>query len=235
MKESLKSDSHLKKYINNSDWDSIGKIQSRTITIIELYRKVFKRDCLPDEKQYWTMCGAHFNRDGPLVGEFGHIIKDKLIKPYQFYGIDREKIIIDNNIKMYPDVKWIHGDFLEIIESTHLRGEFNPEIINYDGILQPKNGTKYLKFIMKFIDHNISNSLLLISNFILVNPYTYDQKYRYTIDNTIDRLKQIYWFPKHWNVIPQAYVYPGASKNNKTEMGMIMFVKEKHDINNIIY
>lgn len=223
------SQQHIPKYVTDCEWDSIAKVQSRIITIIDLYRQVFKRNSIPDDKQYWSMCGAHFNRDGPLKGELGHLTETGLISPTQFNGVDRELSIIEANQDLHPDINWFHGDFLEVMEEEYLEGRFNPVIINYDGVMQPKRGSSYLKDIMKFIDHNISDELLLIANFILINPYTFEEKYQYTIHDAIKALKDIYWIPKHWGTMHQAYVYPGSSKNNRTEMGMIMFIKEKHN------
>jgi hypothetical protein len=222
------------KYIDNCEWDSINKVQSRIITIIDLYRHVFKREKIPEEKQYWSMCGAHFNKDGPIKGELGHITEVGLISPIQFNGVDRESDIIEKNRKLLPNIKWYHGDFLDVMEAAEKKGDFDPAIINYDGVMQPNFGTKYLKQIMKFIDYNVINELLLIANFILINPYTYAENTRFTIYDVMERMKKIYWFPKHWKIVPQAYTYPGASKNNKTVMGMIMFIKDIHDPYNII-
>lgn len=222
-------------YVHNCQWDSIQKVQSRIITIIELYRYIFKRKSIPPTKQYWSMCGAHFNKHGPLNGEFGHMTESGLIQPHQFHGIDRELSIIGTNKQLFPKTKWYCGDFLEVMEKKLIRGKFHPRIINYDGVMQPKFGTQYLKLIMKFIDHNIKDKLLLVTNFILTNPYTHSDDYAFTISDTLKQLSSIYWLPDHWVIVPQAYTYEGSSLNNRTEMGMIMFVKEEHNINNITY
>lgn len=181
------------------------------------------------------MCGAHFNRDGPIKGELGHLVETGLISTTQFNGVDREETIIKANRDLHSNINWFHGDFLDVMKQETLNHHFNPAIINYDGVMQPKRGAAYLKDIMKFIDHNVSDHLLLISNFILINPYTHAEKYQFTIHDAIKKLKDIYWFPNHWKVIPQAYVYTGVGKNNRTQMGMIMFIKDIHDINNITY
>ena len=220
-------------YVNNCRWDSVGKIDSRTIGIIQLYREIFEEESIPRKNQYWTMCGAHFNRSGPIRGELGHLTDDKLIVSQQYFGVDREKEIIISNAKIHPNVRWLCGDFLDCMERYKTANKFNPRIINYDGVMQPRHGTMYLRKIMKFIDYNVPSEILLVANFVLVNPYTRNQKYRFTINQTIQMLKKIYIAPKHWTVIPQAYVYPGTNTNNYTEMGMIMFYKDNHDIENI--
>jgi hypothetical protein len=181
------------------------------------------------------MCGAHFNESGSIKGELGHLSEAGLISPKQFNGVDRELSIIINNRKLHPNINWFHGDFLEIMEEKCLEGNFNPAIINYDGVMQPRKGTIYLKDIMKFIDCNVEDKVLLITNFILVNPYTSSKKYKFTIEDVLKKLSKIYWIPSHWGVFPQAYTYPGSSPNNATEMGMIMFNKKEHNIDKIYY
>jgi len=216
-------------YVLNCDWDCTAKVQSRIITIIHLYRDIFGVVSIPKGKQYWTMCGAHFNAHGDLDGELGHLLKSGLIRPHQFHGVDREAIIIQRNSDMFPRVKWYHGDFLEVMES---RTNFNPAIINYDGVMQPRFGVRYLKSILKFIDHNIEDELLMIANFLLTNPYTYNEKLTFSIEDTIKELSSIYWIPDHWEIIPQAYTYKRGRGSNSL-MGIVMFIKNKHDMNNI--
>lgn len=221
-------------YVAYSKWDSQKKKDSRDITIVGLFREIFGLNKIPKDSQYWTMCGAHFNAiDGKLDGEFMHLIKRGLITTEQFFGVDREEEIIDRNRELYPDVNWIHGDFLEVMKTYYHDKNFNPAIINYDGVMQPKFGAQYLRDILKFIDFNIPNELILVANFILTNPYSRNEKLKFTPGQTVKALSDIYGFPKHWHPIDQLYSYLGSSINNVCNMGVIMFVKEQHDINNI--
>jgi hypothetical protein len=221
-------------YVAYSKWDSQKKKDSRDITIVGLFREVFGLDKIPKDSQYWTMCGAHFNViDGKLDGEFMHLIKKGLITTEQFFGVDREEEIIKRNQELYPDVRWIHGDFLTVMKEYYHNNNFNPVIINYDGVMQPKFGTQYLRDILKFLDYNMPNELLLTANFILTNPYSRSKKLQFTVSQTVEKLLQIYGLPKHWILIPQAYEYHGSSINNVCEMGVLMFIKQRHNINNI--
>jgi len=222
-------------YVDNCQWDSDLKKNSRVIAIISMYRQFFN-ERLPPDKQYWSMCGAHFNKKGEINGELGHMKDEGLIQPDQFHGVDEVKRIIDRNRKIHPDVKWYHGDFLETMEEiSTIDGKFNPHIINYDGVMLPKFGTQYLSSILNFIDDNVEGELLLTSNFVLKSPYRSNPKYKFTIHDAIAELVKAYWLPDHWDIYPQSYVYKGASIFAKTEMGILLFVKEKHDINNITY
>jgi len=221
----------LPNYIRAGPWDSIGKKNARELTIINTYRHFFNKQ-IPSDKQYWSMCGAHFDVNGkPLLGELGFLLKRGLISKDQYFGVDREASIINKNRELFPDINWIEGDFLDSME-THLYNEnFNPAIINYDGIMQPKFGSRYLKQILKFVDYNISNKLLLLSTFILTNPYSGAEKLTFTIQDAMKEIASIYWIPDHWTVIPQAYVYSGMT----SKVGVIIFIKDKHDLNNITF
>ncbi len=220
-------------YVLAGPWDCDEKKSARSLTIIDIYKHFFHKN-IPKDKQYWTMCGAHFGINGtPILGECGHLLDEGLIDKDQFYGVDREESIIDMNKTLFPAIKWIHGDFVDTIENNILLNSFNPAIINYDGVMQPKYGTKYLKRLLKLLDYNYEEEVLLISNFVLKNPYRSANILTYSIDETVEELSKIYWVPDHWTIIPKGYVYSGFSRNSNSIMGVIMFIKDKHNINNI--
>jgi len=220
-------------YVAASPWESKPKQIARELTIVDSYKKVFGQK-IPKDKQYWTMCGAHFDKDElPLSGEFGQVVNKNLIDSSQFYGVDQEESIINKNRKLFPDTKWMHGDFVDTMLSHSLSGNFNPAIINYDGVLQPVYGSRYLKKIMKLLDWNFDKEVLLVANFVLKNPYRNDDKLSFSVNDTIKELAKIYFFPDHWSIIPEAYVYSGHSTKSNSQMGVVMFIKQKHDINNI--
>jgi len=215
----------LSNYVNHGPWDDNIKIEARYKTIIEMYRKVFEVESIPKEAQYWTMCGAHYNRNKSIMGELGNLVKSKLILPEQFYGVDKEEKIINTNRKLYPNINWINNDFLKAISKQIIKKQFNPAIINYDGVMQPKYGVDYLKKLFITINNNVSDQLLLISNFVLTNPYTKSKKLTFNINDIIKELMDIYWIPDYWYIYPQGFKY----KHNQTQMGTIVFIKEKHE------
>lgn len=226
--------SRLPNYVTHAQWDCIEKIRSREIAIIDLYRHVFGEQSIPGDCQYWSMCGAHFNGVGnerrQLKGELGHLCESKLIHHKQYIGVDKEKLIIDENRNMLPDMNWIKGDFLDTMERAIYEHKFNPAIINYDGVMQPKYGTQYLKKILKMVDYNVSRELMLVANFVLLNPYSDPKKvYQFSIMDTIESLASIYWIPDHWDVFPRAYQYTSPSRNGNSVMGIIVFVKHEHN------
>lgn len=214
-------------YINNALWDDPKKIQSRNDVIILNYHNYFNSS-LPSNKQYWTMGGSYYDKNNnPIHGELGQLLDNNIITKEQFYPVDKEPIIISKNKSIYPDVNWINGDFLDTMISYKINNNFNPGIINYDGVMQKSFGTRYLKKILTFIDHNHKDELLLIANFCLNNPY----KKSYEIDTALDvfnELKSKYRFPVHWSVKREYYQYNGSGERSNTIMGMFVFVKDRH-------
>ena len=218
-------------YIYNSPWDAPKKQNSRWITVINLYKEICQRESIPDDLQFWSLCGAHTNENKPIKGEIGHLLEHGLIKKHQYFGIDREDVIIERNKKHFPDVNWIKGDFIEVLEEHIIKGNFKPAIINNDNVMQPKNSVLMLKKIMALLDYNVKNEVMVINNFVLSNPYNPSFKLQYNIEDVLDYLKAIYWIPKHWKLYPEAYTY----SYSHAKMGILIFFKEVHDINNIIY
>jgi hypothetical protein len=218
-------------YVHHGPWDDEVKIEARYKTIIDIYRKIFKSDSIPKDKQYWTMCGAHYKNDGPLKGELGCLDESKLIDPTQFYGIDREEKIIEINKNYYPHIKWIHGDFVDIINKYINKNQFKPSIVNYDGIMQPKYGVDYLKKIIMTIDGSVPDKLLLIANFVITNPYNRSKELVFNLEDIVKRLMKIHWLQDQWNIIRKGFFY----KHNSTTMGTIVFVKDPHKIGEFKY
>jgi len=221
-------------YLDDPHWNNPRKVASRLDTIIQPYRQFFG-DRLPADKQYWTMCGAHYIADEnsiqPIPGEFGQMVETGLITDSQFHGVDRYAVVIENNRALHfathPDAHWHHGDFKDVMEQSWIDGEFRPAIINYDGVMEPKYGVKYLKTLLRFIDHNVQDELLFTANFVMRSPYR-----RHLINNgtdVIDGLMKSYAFPDHWTILPQYYEYlGGASTHASSIMGVFVMIKRRH-------
>lgn len=222
-------------YVLASTWDGEEKTNARAITIVDTYKEIFNRS-LPENKQYWTMCGAHFDINSePVHGELNQILNSNLIGKNQFYGVDRDETIISKNKRLYPLVNWFHGDFFETMELWITKKKFNPAIINYDGVMQPKYGSKYIIKIFKLLDRTFEDEVLLVGNFVLVNPYCGSEKLTYTISEALKIIIETHLFPDHWQVLPFAYRYGGYSKLSNAQMGVLGFIKRKHKIGEITY
>lgn len=219
-------------YDINPNWDTVQKKEARRCSVIVPYHILTGRESLPKYKQYWTMCGAHYQvEDGhilPSPGELGQLISGKLITPSQWRGVDREQTVIDNNKSFSPDVWWKCGDFYDVMKAECANGKFNPGLINYDGVMSPKYSVPYLVKIMSLIDYNVHDSLVLIANFVLKNPYRTNLTSKPQAVFSI--LKKHYAFPDHWKILPLHWNYRGgASKHSSSGMGTFVFLKDKHN------
>jgi hypothetical protein len=81
-------------YVNCAKWDAKEKYSARYLTIIELYRKIFEMKAIPTDKQFWSLCGSQFRKKEEIFGELAHLLDEKLIQINQYFGVDREKKII---------------------------------------------------------------------------------------------------------------------------------------------
>jgi hypothetical protein len=219
-------------YITHPDWDTTRKVRSRIDTIVIPYRHLFGH-ALAKDQQFWSMCGAHYHMSdsGPLQqkGELGQLLDEKLLTPNQYYGVDCNDGIIENNRKVYPSINWTFGDFKSVMAAHASAGLFNPAVINYDGVMGPKYGAPYVKSIMQLVDNNHRDNVLLVGNFVLRIPYR--KAAQCSGFSVVHRLLQIYTPPDHWHLLPYYYTYKGGSTNrSRSIMGSFIFAKLGHSM-----
>jgi hypothetical protein len=196
---------------------------------IEPIRYLFGQS-LPENRQYWTMCGAHFNENGKLDGEFGHLLKENIIKPSNFFGVDKEKSIIEKNKIYYPEVNnWLCGDFLRTMEDYQVNNNWNPIVVNYDGVRCVNNAVKYFVRIVEMFE-GFEGECLLFANFLMNNPYKGNKPHQtITIREAIKVITNNYPFPDYWYIFDKSYCYGGSGERSKSIMNCFAFYKEKHD------
>ena len=213
-------------YVDCAKWDATEKFSARFLVLIQMYKDTFGVESIPEDGQIWTLCGSQFRQGKEIFGELAHLLSENMIQQCQYFGIDRELSIIERNKKIWPGANWIHGDFLEMMENAVMDGNFNPSIINYDGVMQPINSSMYLKKILNLIDYNVSGELMLVANYVLTNPYLCNsERLKFTVHDILSELNKVYLMPKHWTVYPKSFAY----KHSRANMGIIVFIKEKHE------
>jgi hypothetical protein len=218
-------------YALSPDWDTDRKKEARHVSVISTYRTLTGNQSVPADKQYWTMCGAHYTGEGIRVipGELGQVIGEGLIVPSQWRGVDREGVVTETNRRFYPDVWWRQGDFYGVMRHECCNGTFNPGLVNYDGIMGPKYGVPYLKGILRLIDANVNGSLVLVANFVLKSPY------RSALSCEPKDVLMV-WFRRecpiiadHWEIVPVLWGYRGgASSHSSARMGTFILKKSEH-------
>ena len=207
------------------NWSCTKKVKSRDETIISMYRSIFRKDCIPLDKQYWTMCGQNSNEDGSIRinCEFDQITSSGLIKPSQFFGVERDFFIHSMNKKVSSEANWVNGDFYDSIVIEDNKNNFKPAIVNIDNVKMPHSGgIDYASRILSVVDVS-SSYVMVVCNLILK---CYSNKYEYS--DMVDCLYGNRIFQKisnRWKVYGYCYVYDGSNDGKTTEMGSLIFWK----------
>jgi hypothetical protein len=93
---------------------------------IRLYRRLTGLRAIPADRGYWTLCNSQPKTKG---SEIVQMVRSGLITEQQFFGVDWDKAIIDQNREWHPEAKWFAGDWLDVIESQK---KFLPGLIYLD-------------------------------------------------------------------------------------------------------
>jgi len=224
----------------DKEWGGCPKKRhARSVTIIEKYRENFS-ESLPEEKQYWTLCGRSGSRCRKSGGTLPYLIKGceldqilevGLIKSGQFFGVERESVIYEVNQRV-SGANWIHGDFLNSLREAAYRGEFNPGVVNYDSVQRPTTNPTYLASILKLIvDAGIRN-VLVVANTILRSRKLCKLEPEDILKSLISEASMEYaWNKAQWEKAPLrldnwCYEYDGTGEDSTTLMGTVVFVRK---------
>lgn len=197
----------------------IDKLKSREQTLISVYRDNFGYS-LPLDKQYWTLCGPCASQGVVLSGcEFDHVVQDKLIKPDQFYGVDHDESIINENKKLNSG-NFIHGDFYSVLSS---QTDFNPGIVNLDCLRTFETEKKEIKKVFALLQP-YGNLLFNIN--ILVSSHWVDHRDPNEMLAFIAQDDDVSYYMKsnNWKYDINCYKYKGIGHN--TTMASIGLLKK---------
>lgn len=204
-------------------WNHDKKLMARHETIISPYQSIFGSK-LPDDKQYWSMCGLCANAKNELLNgsELDQMIKENLITSNQFHGVEIEKERYDKNKLVPLNTNWYHGDLYNTIVATD---NFNPGIVNVDSLLMPDKGAVYFSKIMYIVNSRKINNIMLIWNCILKTWY-----HQCTLENMINELyKNTHFqsaYPNGWNIKNSSYVYSGSGEHKRTILASVILFKK---------
>lgn len=214
------------------------KYHAREQSIIGIYREYFSYN-IPKNNQYWTMCGPHAKNGVFQSGsELGQLTKSGIISEDQFYGVDIQKEIIDQNNAAKPKANWIHGDFQEVISNYIENKNFSPAIVNADFISMKEYGVQETSEIMELLEENDSRNVMLISNIMFNNPHqhgVFDKEDEKEISKAIDSVVSEFenrkffrsvWSTGNWDTHPECFVYNGTGKKSRTVMGTFIFFRK---------
>jgi hypothetical protein len=193
---------------------SENKIQARQENTT-IYRALTGKHSIPKDRGYWTLCNQQPPEDG---SEIEQLTKEGLIQKAQFYGVDWDKGIIDQNRIWHPEAKWFNGDWLDVIEDQE---NFNPGLIYLD--------------TTAFADHHHSTQMTVrtmlrcpVGTVLLVNVMMNDprspKKKKFKADILMKEIAKKVPISdlKKWDKEIKNYVY---QTTRYTQMGTFIFYK----------
>jgi hypothetical protein len=201
--------------LRHNYWKLKHKIQARKNNVC-IYRDITNRKSIPDDKGYWTLCNYQpLNQHGVEIEQMEEM---GLVKKSNFYGVDREKEIIEQNRIWHPEAHWYWGDWNHVIRECD---DFNPALIYLDLINFSCN---------RKISGIVSSTMLLcpINTILLVNVMLNDPRSSivFQAQDLIRNLEKI--VPslelEKWMKEIKNYNY---NATGKTEMITYVFYKEK--------
>lgn len=215
--------------IQSQVWSGNKKIIARKETIINQYRKIYNRQSIPQDKQYWTMCGNLSDNNNNLNqdSEYSQIIREGLITPNQFRGVEIDEIIYNRNKEVLPHIEIYKDDFFKTLNRQANKNQFNPAIVNADLINMPEIGATYISKIVALLSM-MPGEIMLVANLVLDSPYISPTKKKQDIDRFLINLKNQHKFNafKHnWNFNNECYKYAGNREHSRTSMGSYIFWK----------
>lgn len=216
------------KTIVHKIWSSENKILARNETIIQMYRMLFDNQKLPENLQYWSMCGNLTDNYGNLNtdSEFSQIINSGLINENQFHGVEILDEIYRKNKLILPDINIYHSDFFEAMNLAAINNNFHPGIINADLISTAQHAAETIAKILELVSH-IELPTMVIANIIIDLPYGRSENKTKNVNKFFNFLKEEGRFQRcyhKWNYLDKCYSYAGNS--DKTNMGSYIFWKQ---------
>lgn len=215
--------------IQSQVWSGNKKIIARQETIINQYRKIYNRQSIPQDKQYWTMCGNLSDNNNNLNkdSEYSQIIREGLITPEQFRGVEIDDTIYNRNKIVLPNIEIYKDDFFKTLNRQANQNQFNPAIVNADLINMPEIGAIYISKIIALLSM-MPGEIMLVANLVLDSPYISPTRKKQDIDRFLINLKNQHKFnafKHHWNFNNECYKYAGNREHSRTSMGSYIFWK----------
>jgi hypothetical protein len=191
-----------------------AKIKARD-QLVEAYRQITGEYSIPENKSYWTLCNKQPDTDG---AEINQMVKKGLLVKKQFFGVDNDlknEGVIDFNKNCHPEANWLLGDWLNVIEENY--DIFNPACIYFD----------YTKTVVKPSTHfYLAKTMNLCppKTFVAANLMLSDghSSKRFEPKILVESILKYLRNKKEWTFLNNFYQY----KSSRTEMGMIVFVKQ---------
>lgn len=215
--------------IQSQVWSGKKKLIARQETIIDQYRKIYNRQSIPQDKQYWTMCGNLSDNNDNINPdcEYSQMIREKLITPNQFRGVEIDETIYNRNKNVLPDLKIYNDDFFKTLNKQANQHQLQPAIVNADLINLQEIGAISIAKILALLSL-LPGEIMLVANLVLDSPYISPTRKKQDINKFLICLYEQHKFnafKHHWNFNNECYKYAGNREHSRTHMGSYIFWK----------
>jgi len=211
--------------ILTKNWGCPKKQKAREDTVIVPYRNRYGWS-VPKGFQYWTLCGL-CAKDGKLAQgcELDHVTKEGLITSDQFYGVEIQSSIHEQN-KVIKGPHWFHNRINQEIINHKTAKDFKPAIVNFDMISYPNNCANEFGSMMLILSR-LKHPVMLIGNFVL-KAWVHERKDSDFIIEQLNKTPQVSAALEiaDWEYDRKCYEYYGADKKSKSILGTIVLHKK---------
>jgi len=207
------------------DWGCDEKKLARQNTIIKPYRTKYGWS-VPDGFQYWTLCGLCSNGNKLVPGcELDHMVSEDLLKPEQFYGVEVEPTIHEQN-KRIKGPHWFCSEINQEVTNHNAIKKFKPAIINFDMIKYPNNCAIEFGRIMLIVAR-LKHPVMLVGNFVL-KAWWHPEKDPNFIIEQLNKTAQVGHAlgEANWEYDQKCYKYHGVDGTSKSILGTIILHKK---------
>jgi hypothetical protein len=175
------------------------------------------------------MCGNLSDNNNNINhdSEYAQIIREGLIQPHQFKGVEIDETIYKRNKQVLPNIEIYQDDFFKTLNRQANQNQFKPAIVNADLINMPEIGAIYISKIIALLSM-MPGEIMLVANLVLDSPYISPTRKKQDIDRFLVNLKNQHKFnafKHHWNFNNECYKYAGNREHSRTSMGSYIFWK----------
>lgn len=205
------------------------KSESRDTTIISAWRNLTGAKDIPAKSQYWTLCGPMYSAKAstPTLQancELNHVLREGLIQPHQFHGVEFIPEIHDANVAAVrhqwskDGPKLYEGEFRTVFASAHGKPNFQPAIVNLDTMSQPRLAARLLGHVLNTLNYVTGEKLVTLNAVIDMRHLDI----HHTIDDLYKEARK-YCRSGGWAISDEGWQYKGTGVSSTTMATLILF------------
>ena len=200
---------------------------AREETVIQAYRKLTGLESLPEDQEYWTLCGPLVDRSGAFseTSDLGHVLSSGLLRrASRAHGVERDPETYERNVQAvaqsFPKNNRPHihqGELLEVLQEASVSNCLHPGLVNLDTLHEPPRAVRLLAEVLNILNY-LPGRKMVVLNTIVEQKARGRKSGRNEIEAEILNnpfcLESVY----HWNTFQEGYYYGGTGRKSRTTM-----------------